>query len=203
MPDVITKRIRMILEEKNLTQKQLAENINKLGYKTAKSTIEKWCSGDVTPSANGIIALSKVFKCDTDYLLGLQEEPDKEAVLFAEKTGLSYENAEKIQSLGFASKMVLSYLLENNEAFNDLLEYLYKISKTIINTPEYRDDYRNPPRKRKHIEGVDDLSRKEYHKMMNEFEKRLSPFMGEIMETMIDAQYKHVDKAVDIYKDKV
>lgn len=61
--------IRGERSRRDMTQEQLAE---KLGV--AESTIRRWEEGTTKPASNMLMAMSDIFGCTTDYLLGLTEE---------------------------------------------------------------------------------------------------------------------------------
>lgn len=58
-------RIKMLREEKGMTQQELADKIG-----GAKSTIAMYEKGDRKPSLEVIVKLSQIFDCTIDYLLG-------------------------------------------------------------------------------------------------------------------------------------
>jgi transcriptional regulator with XRE-family HTH domain len=57
-------RIKILREEKKMTQQELADKIS-----GAKSTIAMYEKGDRKPSMDVLIKLSKIFDCSIDYLL--------------------------------------------------------------------------------------------------------------------------------------
>lgn len=62
-------RLENLLEEKNLTQKELAKELN-----VSKSTISGYITNYRKPDFYMIINLAQYFDVSTDYLLGLSEE---------------------------------------------------------------------------------------------------------------------------------
>lgn len=64
----IHERIKWLRKKNEITQKELGE---KLGVSTV--SIRHWEAGDRGLSMTAIIALSKVFKVSTDYLLGVDD----------------------------------------------------------------------------------------------------------------------------------
>ena len=62
----IKNRIKELRKEKGLTQKQLAELVNK-----SETGLASWEQGLSEPSINDIRALCKIFGVSADYLLGL------------------------------------------------------------------------------------------------------------------------------------
>ena len=79
-------RIKLLREENNMTQQELADKIN-----GAKSTIAMYEKGDRKPSMEVLISLSEIFNCSIDYLLGksdIRNPEDMKDVHFANAGGL-------------------------------------------------------------------------------------------------------------------
>lgn len=57
-------RIRVVLAEKGLTNKWLAETMKK-----NPTTISRWCSNDMQPSLETLLEISKVLEIDVKDLL--------------------------------------------------------------------------------------------------------------------------------------
>ena len=64
----IKNKIKELRKEKGLTQKQLAELVNK-----SETGLASWEQGLSEPSVNDIRALCKIFEVSADYLLGLED----------------------------------------------------------------------------------------------------------------------------------
>jgi transcriptional regulator with XRE-family HTH domain len=62
----IKNRIKELRKEKGLTQKQLAELVNK-----SVTGLASWEQGLSEPSVNDIRTLCKIFDVSADYLLGI------------------------------------------------------------------------------------------------------------------------------------
>ncbi len=62
-------RIKQLREEKNLSQRALANLIG-----ASNKAVNFWEAGSVEPSAKFICALANVFECTTDYLLGREDD---------------------------------------------------------------------------------------------------------------------------------
>jgi len=62
-------RIRQLREEKNLSQRALANLIG-----ASNKAVNFWEAGKVEPSAKFICALADVFECTADYLLGREDD---------------------------------------------------------------------------------------------------------------------------------
>jgi len=65
--NIFSERIKILREERGLTQTQLAELTN-----LSQAAIAKWETGDRTPCLDSLIALSKFFGCSVDYIVGLE-----------------------------------------------------------------------------------------------------------------------------------
>lgn len=65
---ILSEKIRMLREELNLTQSQLAEKLN-----IATSSISQYESGDRIPSDDIKIKLAEFFDVSLDFLLGLSD----------------------------------------------------------------------------------------------------------------------------------
>lgn len=65
----MTKNIKSERVRIGISQDVLAE---KLGVHV--NSVRKWESGETQPSSLSLIAMSKIFNCSPDYLLGLTDE---------------------------------------------------------------------------------------------------------------------------------
>lgn len=79
-------RIRSLRIKNSMTQKELSVHL-----KVSEVSIRNWELGTKNPSMLAIIALAKIFNVTTDYLLGVNIEPEKDNLLLnqQEKTLLS------------------------------------------------------------------------------------------------------------------
>lgn len=66
--EIIAKRIKELREEKGLSQKALAKELN-----VTQTTISKWEQDIRNPDLPTIVELCKYFKVSADYLLGLED----------------------------------------------------------------------------------------------------------------------------------
>ena len=62
-------RIREIREDKNLTQKELAEKIGVVGH-----NVGDWERGKCEPSLNMLVKIASALEVSIDYLLGLEDD---------------------------------------------------------------------------------------------------------------------------------
>lgn len=64
LTNIASERKRM-----GITQQQLADSIH-----VSRSTVARWEQGIVLPYGSELVKMHQLFKCSTDYLLGLTEE---------------------------------------------------------------------------------------------------------------------------------
>lgn len=70
MIDIISKRIKEQRENQDMTQKELAQKLNR-----NRETINQWENSARDLKTEDIAALAKIFDVSTDYLLGLSDLP--------------------------------------------------------------------------------------------------------------------------------
>ncbi len=66
-------RLTGLIEEKNITQNELAQEI---GY--TQRAVSKWVNGQAEPTESAIVKCAKYFEVSTDYLLGLTSDDGAE-----------------------------------------------------------------------------------------------------------------------------
>ena len=79
-------RIKILREELNMTQQELADKLD-----GAKSTVAMYEKGDRKPSMEVLLKLSEIFDCSIDYLLGksdIRNPEELKNVRFANAGGL-------------------------------------------------------------------------------------------------------------------
>lgn len=64
MNNIVSERTRLGMHQEELARK--------LGV--SKSTVSRWERGKQQPCGSDLIAMKELFKCTTDYLLGLTDE---------------------------------------------------------------------------------------------------------------------------------
>ena len=84
-------RLKELRQKHGLSQKDVA---NKLGI--SPSVVSGYETGERTPSTENLLALSYLYKCSTDYLLGRTNDKPK---LVLDIEGLSTEQIQAVQSL--------------------------------------------------------------------------------------------------------
>lgn len=70
MTNTIDKRIKALRIANNLTQAELARKLN-----ITRASVNAWEMGISNPSTDLVVALAKIFKVSTDYLLGVPAAP--------------------------------------------------------------------------------------------------------------------------------
>ena len=88
-------RIKLLREEYNMTQQELADKLD-----GAKSTVAMYEKGDRKPSLEVLIKLSSIFNCSIDYLMGNSDIRNAngqiDEVLNEAMIGMSKEEYEKL-----------------------------------------------------------------------------------------------------------
>jgi len=85
---MVADRIRILREQKGLTQTDLAKQLG-----ITRSSVNAWELGILVPSTQYIVELAQIFKVSTDYLLCV----DHSATLSV--AGLSEKDIQLIQSI--------------------------------------------------------------------------------------------------------
>ena len=68
MENKFNSRLRTLLAEKKISQKDLAQSIN-----VSQACVTYWVKGEKQPTAENIYATAKVLDTTADFLLGLSE----------------------------------------------------------------------------------------------------------------------------------
>lgn len=71
---VIANRIKMLREENDLLQQDLADKMREHGVKTTRVAISKWECGKHVPETNSLRVLSEIFGVSMNYLSGLSDK---------------------------------------------------------------------------------------------------------------------------------
>ena len=91
MSETMGQIIRRLRKERNLTQEELAEQLN-----VTFQAVSRWENGTGMPDISQIVPLSKVFGVSTDVLFGTVGVNDKEIDLFEGQysvpNGMSYNS---------------------------------------------------------------------------------------------------------------
>ncbi|MCI8377965.1 MAG: helix-turn-helix transcriptional regulator [Lachnospiraceae bacterium] len=87
----LSEKLRALRLKYHYSQREVAERLN-----ISPSIVSGYETGERTPSAENLLALSYLYKCSTDYLLGKTE---KTPVTFLNTTGLSPEQIQALKNL--------------------------------------------------------------------------------------------------------
>ncbi len=136
--DTVGKRIRILRQDLNMSQIELATEMSKLGVNVSNGYISELEGKDKVPSAKVLGALARVLGTSTDYLLMLTEEND---VLPEEETGvISIDNKVIYEVPSPATRQLAQRLLTTFSEMSDserayvvdLAEQLRKLTKPRI-----------------------------------------------------------------------
>ena len=115
-------KIRKARIEKNLTQKQLAEQLSMLGFKTSNTAIANWESGLNKPDIDTLGAICKVLDKDGNYFF----ENDTTVFSKDENTTQLLNYYNELNELGKIKA------LENLKDLTEISKYVLKEKKTDI-----------------------------------------------------------------------
>lgn len=88
------KRIRDLREDHDLTQDELAEQIG-----ISKRTLLRYESGVSEPTLSVLIKLSLLFNVSVDYIIGIKDNPEIEAVSIRSEIEEIIKKMERIKSV--------------------------------------------------------------------------------------------------------
>jgi len=123
--DPFPKRLRVLMEEKNLKQKDLAIEVG-----VARQSISQYMDGSVQPVASKLSKIADVFGVTTDYLMGRTDARNPVNASVVDKYGLSekaLENLERLHSYKANECLTraINALLETDDALASIAAYLY------------------------------------------------------------------------------
>ena len=84
--------LRTLMEERNTSQKDLAEYLGK-----TRQAISLYCNGESAPDLESLVKIAQYFDTSTDYLLGLTNDPSRDPSAIDE-LGLSPQAIGKLKS---------------------------------------------------------------------------------------------------------
>lgn len=87
----LSMKLKELRMSQNLTQNEVARKL-----KISPSIVSGYETGERTPSAENLLALSYLYKCSTDYLLGKSKD---ESSVILDTEGLSHEQVKALQYL--------------------------------------------------------------------------------------------------------
>ena len=90
MEKVFVERIKRLIEESKITQRDLAQDIG-----VTESTISKYLNGERMPSGDTLLNLATALNTTSDYLLG-RSDSDKESLDFSELKGILARNSKEL-----------------------------------------------------------------------------------------------------------
>jgi len=124
-------RIKMLREEKGMTQQELADKIG-----GAKSTIAMYEKGDRKPSLEVLVKLSQIFDCTMDYLMGKSEMRNR-VELDVPKMLLGYKDYIKQSNMPYLDYNILTDD-EKNILFEMFTDFASKVNgKVNVNPLSY------------------------------------------------------------------
>ena len=91
MVNGLPERLRQLRENAGLSQRTIAKQLN-----ISPSIVSGYETGERTPSTENLLALSYLFRCTTDYLLGREKESPKTCILV---DGLTAKQVQLLQEL--------------------------------------------------------------------------------------------------------
>ena len=68
--NIFSLNLKKILEEKEITQEELAYKFNNYGYKITQQTISNWCKGLSLPRMDKVQILTEILGVTRDELIG-------------------------------------------------------------------------------------------------------------------------------------
>lgn len=118
-------RLRELLEERNVTQRQLADYLN-----CTRQSVSLYATGQSTPDIKIFMKIADFFDVSYDYLLGKSVCKKRENINISKELGLSDEAIVSIKRAGFTPSTNLSSSVINEKNLQ-MDEITYK-SKSII-----------------------------------------------------------------------
>lgn len=93
--NLFSANLKRILEEKKITQEELAYKFNNQGYKITQQTISNWCKGLSLPRMDKVQILCEILNISRDDLIGNDNNK-----LFSQYVNLQKVSTESIPVLG-------------------------------------------------------------------------------------------------------
>ena len=94
-------RLFELINERKITAKKLSEVIN-----VSSGNISDWKSGRSTPSSEKIILLAQYFSISADYLLGLDEVPNRKGIFDKNLNKEETKMLETFRKLTFEDQLI-------------------------------------------------------------------------------------------------
>lgn len=170
----IGERIKLLREAKEVTQDEMAKELN-----VGRETVARWENGTRDIKTEATVNIAKYFNVSTDYLLGLTSSTstDISKIGISNKTGFSAPTVEKITQLSPNDKMLLDKviskvleidlpnLLQEFKDNNEKVTKLYKNKNMYDNIAEDEDTAANTIEKVEEFNGKFILAH-EYSELM-------------------------------------
>lgn len=118
MQKKIGERIRLLREERNIIQEEVAKALN-----VTRETIARWENGTRDIKTDATMALAKFFNVTSDYLLGLSDYKTFENTDIGETTGLSEEVIKSLKGRLEHYKELYDNEPEYKDFINEQIEF--------------------------------------------------------------------------------
>lgn len=128
---VFSERLCQLIEEKGITQNQLAETIGK-----TRQTINGYTLGNTAPDSDTLIELSNYFNVSVDYLLGLSNVKtlDVQVKSICEYTGLTEMAVLQLNAYKYATNEVYKVSSSILQSLSDNTHLDVKEIEAILNS---------------------------------------------------------------------
>ena len=147
--------LRTLMQERNTTQSDLAEFINK-----TRQTISLYCNGSSAPDLETLAKIAQFFNTSTDYLLGLESDPAKKPSA-ADELGLTTKAVANVQNVSRDPDCLRSLnMILGSSWLLRLLDSLKTIPKAIAAESDYIKKIAAPGKAGAYIESEDDPDNK-------------------------------------------
>jgi len=164
----IGRRIASMRDGLGMSQNELAKRL----HMKNSATIQSWEQGKSAPGSEKLLELCKVFDCDSDFVLCLQDQPHKKSMEIADYIGLNYNCIEFMRSLSDNQKEMLCRVMENSQSVTDLLDNAAAGSAAPATYDRMRREYSKLFQQEKDNAHVIDFLRQEMEKETLRQEKR-------------------------------
>jgi len=116
MISIFSQTLKELRQERNLTQKELAYDLN-----YTQSNISEWENGTVEPKATALTAISTYFGVSIDYLLGLENDYGARTVSTTASSSDSLTEKEKALLRAFKKLLpeMQDFILQSAQSLSD------------------------------------------------------------------------------------
>jgi transcriptional regulator with XRE-family HTH domain len=137
---IFQERLKTRAADKHFTKESIANSLN-----VSLPTVKKWYGGANYPSIETLVDLSKLLKCDLDYLIGNIEQTTHDNKFICEDTGLSEGALDYIRQLPGRQKDILNKLLSSESGLSDILDKLDLAYYNACSDPENATEANTDP----------------------------------------------------------